>query len=72
LISENERELLSTYVLNKITGVEFPHSFTSLKAKSFSLSWNGTKAHADDLQFNLDPGSEINIYVKPSAIKFLV
>jgi diacylglycerol kinase (ATP) len=71
LLEEKHRAELSDYILMKIKGKEGKNSFPSVRAETIRITWDGTKAHADDTRLVLTPFAEIKISIKPGLLQFI-
>jgi diacylglycerol kinase (ATP) len=72
LVPESQREEFSTYVLNKLEGVENPFVFNAIKARSIRMRCNGNHAHVDDQLMELDGPLAIKIELFDGLLKFFV
>jgi diacylglycerol kinase (ATP) len=72
LVSEKNKEQVGTYILKKLKGEEEKLPLPTIKAKTVRITWDGTKAHADDLLIKLTPFAEVRISVNAGLIKFLL
>jgi diacylglycerol kinase (ATP) len=72
LIPEGKRKEFADYVMSKIEDNEKIKSFTTIKAKSLKICWEGDLIHADDEIIEIDKPEEININIQTEALKFLV
>jgi diacylglycerol kinase (ATP) len=71
LVDDKHRAELSDYILKKIKGEESRISLPTIKAETVRITWDGTKAHADDTSLVLTPFAEIKIDIKPGLLQFL-
>jgi diacylglycerol kinase (ATP) len=72
LIAENQREKFATYIWDKMKDGNTPFSFSTLKAKEITLTWEGVHAHVDDEVIKDVKGIVFEIKVKEHAIEFYV
>ncbi|UYQ94562.1 diacylglycerol kinase family protein [Chitinophaga horti] len=72
LIAESEREKFATYVWDKLRDGNTPFSFSILKAKELTITWEGVHAHVDDEVIKDIKGVVFEIKVKDGAIQFYV
>jgi diacylglycerol kinase family enzyme len=72
IIPEDQRERLEAFVQNKIDGGDENVTFSSLKGKDISISWDGADGHADD-EILTGPGSfDISIHMHPCVLSMLL
>jgi diacylglycerol kinase (ATP) len=72
LISEQEKGLISDYILEKMKGRELQIDLPTVKAKEVNITWDGTKAHADDKAVLLTPLQKVKISMEAGLLRFLV
>jgi diacylglycerol kinase (ATP) len=63
LITENQKEELANYVLNKLKGIDDPFVFNSIKARSIGMQTDNTHVHVDDELIWIDDPADITIEV---------
>jgi len=72
LISETDKEKFASYVMNRINNKEETYSFSEVKGKKISLSWDGIHVHVDDEVIKLKKNTEIDIELKDDLLRFLI
>jgi len=72
LIPKTHRDKFTTFIHNKMKGMDDVYSFHTLKAKNISIRWGGTHVHLDDEIVHLKKEKEINIELKEGLLRFLV
>jgi len=73
LISENEREALANYVLERLKhGSETPFFHTALKAKKIEITWAGRLLHVDDELIQTDKFQTLNVEILRDVLHFLI
>jgi len=72
IIPEDQRERLEAFVQNKIEGLGENVSFSSLKGKVISISWDGEDGHADDEILRTEKGFDISIHMHPCVLSMLL
>lgn len=72
MVPEAHKEKFAGFILNKLAGGEDLYQFHTLKAKSVSITWDGTHAHADDELLKLEKSVKVDIQIKEGVIEFLV
>jgi diacylglycerol kinase (ATP) len=72
LISEENKAQVADYILEKMKGKEPKLDLAPVKAQSIILTWDGTKAHTDDVTIKLAPFEEIRVGMKAGSLQFLV
>lgn len=69
LVTENQREELKQYILDKLNGIEKPLIANTVKAKNILVKWEGMLAHADDQVIEIDK-KEIKLELQQGVFKF--
>jgi diacylglycerol kinase family enzyme len=72
LIPEKDKDKLASYVSDKINGLQEPYTFHQLKAKTITISWEGTHVHVDDEIIKIDKDEKIKMEVRAGLLEFLV
>lgn len=72
MISEAQRGDLETYVLGQINGDDTAFNFTTIKAKSVELMWQGKDLHIDDERVKVEKPVDVRIEVQPDMMDFIV
>jgi len=72
LVEESQREVLASYIQNKLAGNEPHTSFAITRARKITLQQEGTLFHSDDELIKAEPGRAIGIELLPGVIDFLV
>jgi len=72
LITEDQRDDFIEYLSSKSYGYEKNTSFDVIQGKHIRMAWEGTSLHIDDEKKVLEEPVELNISVRPAALKFLV
>ena len=72
VVPERDKEKFSSFIQQKINGEDAQYEFETIKARSITISWEGTHVHADDEVIKLKKGEKVEIEVKPGLIEFLM
>jgi diacylglycerol kinase family enzyme len=72
LIGDSQRQEFAEYIKNKLQGREIPFAFTTLKAKTLEIFWDGSDAHIDDQYVELEKNSDIRIELLHGLLEFFV
>jgi diacylglycerol kinase (ATP) len=72
LVEESQREVLASYIQNKLAGNEPHTSFAITRARKITLQQEGTLFHSDDELIKAESGRAIGIELLPGVIDFLV
>ncbi len=72
LVSEDQKESFSDYILSKINGTNQIFRGTTLKAKSVQIRYEGNLIHADDELIESKESREISIHLENRLLNFLV
>ncbi len=72
LISEDQKESFSDYILSKINGTNQIFRGTTLKAKSVQIKCERNLIHVDDELIGIKEGKEIGIDLENRTLNFLV
>ncbi|GAB3268787.1 diacylglycerol kinase family lipid kinase [Larkinella harenae] len=71
LVAENQRDVLATYVQNRLQGVEGDYWGTILKGRSIRMKWEGAELHLDDQLVKSKKARNIQISLHEGALSFL-
>jgi diacylglycerol kinase family enzyme len=72
MVPEAHKEKFAEFILHKLAGGDDTYQFQTLKAKTVTISWGGTHAHADDELLKLEKETKVKIEIKEGALEFLV
>lgn len=72
VIPENHRERLIKYVTDKMQGADATFSFSTLKGKDISVTWEGKHAHVDDEIIKAEKRFNVTIDVNKSVLEFII
>lgn len=72
LIAETQREKFATYIWDKIRDGNTPFTFSTLKAKELTITWEGVHAHVDDEVIKDIKGVVFEVKVIDGALQFYV
>ncbi|HVF96811.1 MAG TPA: diacylglycerol kinase family protein [Flavisolibacter sp.] len=71
LVPEAHKEKFAEFILNGLIDGDDTYHFHTLRGKKISISWDGTRLHADDKMLKLKKETVIEIEVRPGALAFL-
>lgn len=69
LVTEKQREKLTSYVLNKLKGIEKTFDFDVVKGRSIRIRATNSHVHIDDELLWIDDPAEIKIEVFDGLLK---
>ena len=72
IIPEDQRERLEIFVQNKIDGSDENISFSSLKGKDISITWDGKHGHVDDEIVKADKTFDISLHMHQGILSMLM
>lgn len=71
LVPENKRQVLETYVSNKLKGKETGLKLDIIRGKQIYIKWQGTDGHVDDKLIKMKDHPEVKIENHPGLLEFL-
>ena len=72
IIPEDQRERLEAFVQNKIDGADENISFSSLKGKDITITWDGKHGHVDDEIVKADKTFDISLHMHQGILSMLM
>lgn len=72
LIPEDQKEKFTSYIFDKLNGREEAYAYSTLKAKSLSIKYEGKHVHVDDRIVKLDKSKAVKIELQKGLLSFLV
>ncbi|MBA2498611.1 MAG: NAD(+)/NADH kinase [Chitinophagaceae bacterium] len=72
IVLESEKDKFADYILEVINGHNESFRFQTIKAKSVSISWDGTHVHVDDEILKIEKEAPMKIELLKEALEFIL